>query len=287
MLSHALFIFGKASLRFFDIKTHNPLQRSDMKHFDIDFSSTKACVYRGEFEGYGGFLRPIVEFQCVEAAHLVGISEIITALRGNTQSFLDNAGASNVLLWGARGCGKSSSMRAVLCEFLHSSDTLRVVEIPKPSLAILPHLVDFLRTQPYKFVIMCDDLCFGRGDESYKALKSILDGGFEAQARNILFYATSNIRHLLLEEYAQDTMHLSDMQDELISLSDRFGIALGFYTLGSGEYANLIAHYLGIESGALEPTLRQRALNYATQKGSKNPRIAKEFVKLYQNGLLS
>ena len=154
-----------------------------MKHFDIDFSSVKACVYRGEFEGYGGFLRPIVEFQCVEAAHLVGISEIITALRGNTQSFLDNAGASNVLLWGARGCGKSSSMRAVLCEFLHSSDTLRVVEIPKPSLAILPHLVDFLRTQPYKFVIMCDDLCFGRGDESYKALKSILDGGFEAQAR--------------------------------------------------------------------------------------------------------
>ena len=155
-----------------------------------------------------------------------------------------------------------------------------------PSLEILPHLVDFLREQPYKCVIMCDDLCFGRGDESYKALKSILDGGFEAQASNVVFYATSNMRHLLLEEYAQDTMHLNDMQDEIISLSDRFGISMGFYTLGSGEYVALIARYLGIESSALDPTLRQKALNYATQKGSKNPRIAKEFVKLYRNGLV-
>lgn len=258
-----------------------------MKRFSIDFSTTMACVYRGEFEGYGGFLRPIMELERVEVAQLVGIDEIIVALRGNTQRFLDNAPASNVLLWGARGCGKSSSMRAILCEFLRCEDTLlRVVELPKPSLAILPHLVDFLREQPYKFVIMCDDLCFGRGDESYKALKSILDGGFEVQASNVVFYATSNMRHLLLEEYAQDTMHLNDMQDEIISLSDRFGISMGFYTLGSGEYVALIARYLGIESSALDPTLRQKALNYATQKGSKNPRIAKEFVKLYRNGLV-
>lgn len=176
-------------------------------------------------------------------------------------------------------------MRAVLCEFLHQQDTLlRVVEIPKTSLAILPHLVDYLRTEPYKFVIMCDDLSFGRSDESYKALKSILDGGFETQASNILFYATSNMRHLLLEEYTQDTMHINDMQDEIISLSDRFGISLGFYTLGSQQYLQLIAHYLKLDE--LDSTLRQKALNYATQRGSKNPRIAKEFIKLHQNGIV-
>jgi len=258
-----------------------------VKHFDTDFDTLKAYIYRGEFEGYGGFLRPIKELETIDLSYFVGIDDIIKAVQSNTQSFLDNSQASNVLLWGARGCGKSSSMRAVLCDFLHREDTLlRVIEVPKSSLAILPHLVDFLREQPYKFIIVCDDLSFGRADESYKALKSILDGGFEAQAQNILFYATSNMRHLLLEEYAQDTMHLSDMQDEIISLSDRFGICLGFYTLGSAEYINLVARYLGIQPHSLDSVLRQKALNYATQKGSKNPRIAKEFVKLYQNGIL-
>lgn len=244
-------------------------------------------MYRGEFEGYGGALRAIRELENTPLTHFVGIGDIIKAVYDNTQRFLDNAQASNVLLWGARGCGKSSSMRAILCDFLRRGDTsLRVIEIPKSSLAILPHLVDFLREQPYKFVIMCDDLSFGHLDESYKALKSILDGGFEAQAKNILFYATSNMRHLLLEEYAQDTMHLNDMQDEIISLSDRFGISLGFYALGNAEYVDLIARYLGVPPHSLDSTLRQKALNYATQKGSKNPRIAKEFIKLHHNGIL-
>lgn len=256
-----------------------------MKQFNIDFSAIKACIYRGEFEGYGGILRPIKELEYIQLSYFVGIDELIQAVYQNTTQFLHNTYASNVLLWGARGCGKSSSMRAVLCEFLHQQDTLlRVVEIPKTSLAILPHLVDYLRTEPYKFVIMCDDLSFGRNDEDYKALKSILDGGFETQASNILFYATSNMRHLLLEEYAQDTMHINDMQDEIISLSDRFGISLGFYTLGSQQYLQLIAHYLKIDE--LDSTLRQKALNYATQRGSKNPRIAKEFIKLHQNDIV-
>lgn len=266
-----------------------------MKCFEIDFERVKACVYRSEYDGYGGYFHPIVEFENISLKSFLGIDEILQALQNNTSNFLAGNDASNVLLWGARGCGKSSSIRAVLTHFLlddrikeqsPSHLPLRVIEIPKVGIEILPFVLDFTRSLPYKFVIFCDDLSFGAGDESYKALKSILDGGFEARASNVLFYATSNMRHLLLEEYAQDTLHLDDKKDEIIALSDRFGISMGLYSLGSEDFMRIVNSELSFNAGISDEALRQKALSYATQKGSRNARVAKEFAKLYKNHLI-
>lgn len=257
-----------------------------MKNFEIDFSITKACIYRGEVGRFGGYLRAITALDETSLESFVGIDENIAILKANTQNFLNSRSYSHALFWGARGCGKTSSMRAVLSSFLRVPNTdLRVIEIDKQDLAILPFILDDMRDLPYKFVIFCDDLSFSCDDESYKPLKRILDGGFEKVANNIAFYATSNLRHLLLEDYAQDTsriLHQNDIYDEIISLSDRFGISIGFYTLGSAEYLDLIAKELQTP----QQEWQQKALNYATQKGSRNARIAKEFVNLYRGELL-
>ena len=283
----------------------------------IDFTRTLACVYRGEFEGFSGGMHAIRDFERMDFGEFIGIREQMEILYINTQNFLQGKDSCNALFWGARGCGKSSSMRAVLTHFLLNSPKvaipfdevlrnplkdshsapfstshthtqegtllkpLRVIEIPKKSLEILPFVLDSIRELPFCFVIFCDDLAFGLNDESYKALKSLMEGSLEAVAKNVLIYATSNMRHLLQESYPQDTMHTNDAQDELIALSDRFGIALGFYTLGTEEFIALVES-MGVKC---TPNVRQSALNFATQKGSRNPRIAKEFVKLYNGGL--
>ena len=259
-----------------------------MRNFDIDFQTMRACVYRGEVGRFGGYLRPITALDKTSLEAFVGIDEQIALLRTNTQNLLGGRPYSHALFWGARGCGKTSSMRAILSSFLHETGTkLRVIEIDKQDLPILPFIFDDIRDLPYKFVLFCDDLSFARDDESYKPLKRILDGGFEKVADNVAFYATSNLRHLLLEEYVQDTsqiLHQNDICDEIISLSDRFGISIGFYTLGSAEYLELIAHELGKISQ--DSLWKQKALNYATQKGSRNARIAREFINLYKGNLL-
>ncbi|WP_066387444.1 DUF815 domain-containing protein [Helicobacter himalayensis] len=296
----------------------------------IDFEHTLACVYRGEFEGFSGGMHAIRDFERVDFGAFIGIREQIEILYTNTQNFLQGKDSCNALFWGARGCGKSSSMRAVLTHFLlhapkvaipfnkvlagenldsnshlapfgnfthsppfatsqkHAQESallkpLRVIEIPKKSLEILPFVLDSIRELPFCFVIFCDDLAFGLNDESYKTLKSLMEGSLEAVAKNVLIYATSNMRHLLQESYPQDTIHTNDAQDELIALSDRFGIALGFYTLGTEEFIALVES-MGVKC---TPNVRQSALNFATQKGSRNPRIAKEFVKLHNGGLES
>lgn len=259
-----------------------------MKNFEIDFQITKACIYRGEVGRFGGYLRPIIALDETSLESFVGIDEQIALLKANTQNLLCGRPYSHALFWGARGCGKTSSMRATLSSFLHKSETnLRVIEIDKQDLQVLPFIFDDIRDLPYKFILFCDDLSFARNDESYKPLKRILDGGFERVADNVAFYATSNLRHLLLEEYIQDTsqiLHQNDICDEIISLSDRFGITIGFYTLGSAEYLELIAHELSISNQ--DSQWQQKALNYATQKGSRNARIAREFINLYKGNLL-
>lgn len=255
-----------------------------MNNFNIDFAHIKACVYRGEIGRFGGYLQPITELDDTTLETFIGLNETIATLKTNTNNFIHNRPSSHVLFWGARGCGKTSSMRAVLCHLLREkTNNLRVIEIDKQDLAVLPFILDFIRTLPFKFIIFCDDLSFAADDDSYKPLKRILDGGFEKAAANVRFYATSNLRHLLLEEYAQNTAHIlheHDRIDEIMSLSERFGISIGFYTLSSDEYLSLIATTM-----RQDEQWKQHALNYATLKGSRNARIAKEFIKLYQSGL--
>ena len=249
--------------------------------FNFCWDSHLACVYRPAFYGFGGYFKPINDFKA--NITLVGLEKEMLSLSHNTRAFLEDKKASHALLWGARGCGKSSLLKLTLSQFLREDSILRVIELNKESLGILPMVQDCVRDLPYKFVIVCDDLCFESNDHSYKSLKSILEGSFENKAHNVLLYTTSNYRHLVSESYPQDTLHLNDAQDEILSLSDRFGLSIGFYAFSRAEYLELIAQILNIK---LDNEIQTRAMRFSTLKGSCSPRIAQEFCILYRNKIL-
>lgn len=283
---------------------------------EVDFEEAKAFALR-RFEGVC-YLHRIVDFDRVE--NLLGLDEQLGILRANTASFLSGKDALNVLAWGARGCGKSSCVKRVLGEFLgiweakttksldntkatkisHStlskSTTLRVIELDSKDILLLPLLFDSLRTKPYKFIIFCDDLSFRIGQSEYKSIKSVLEGSLERRAKNILLYATSNIRKLIENAGADHSPEHSIVQEEL-SFSDRFGLQIGFYDFGTSEYLACVEEYLANIKGVKKLDLRaqqldeaskiarQKALNFATKMGSKNARIAKDFALLVANGV--
>lgn len=283
---------------------------------EVDFEEAKAFALR-RFEGVC-YLHRIVDFDRVE--NLLGLDEQLGILRANTASFLSGKDALNVLAWGARGCGKSSCVKRVLGEFLgiweaktpqsldntknikisHStlsqSTTLRVIELDSKDILLLPLLFDSLRTKPYKFIIFCDDLSFRIGQSEYKSIKSVLEGSLERRAKNILLYATSNIRKLIENAGADHSPEHSIVQEEL-SFSDRFGLQIGFYDFGTSEYLACVEEYLANIKGVKKLDLkaqqldeaskiaRQKALNFAAKMGSKNARIAKDFALLVANGV--
>lgn len=283
---------------------------------EVDFEEAKAFALR-RFEGVC-YLHKIVDFDMVE--NLLGLDEQLGILRTNTASFLSGKDALNVLAWGARGCGKSSCVKRVLGEFLgiweakapqslgntkttkisHStlsqSTALRVIELDSKDILLLPLLFDSLRTKPYKFIIFCDDLSFRTGQSEYKSIKSVLEGSLERRAKNILLYATSNIRKLIENAGADHSPEHSIVQEEL-SFSDRFGLQIGFYDFGTSEYLACVEEYLANIKGVKKLDLRaqqldeaskiarQKALNFAAKMGSKNARIAKDFALLVANGV--
>lgn len=276
---------------------------------EVDFDGAKAFALR-RFEGVC-YLHRIVDFDRVE--NLLGLDEQLGILRANTASFLSGKDALNVLAWGARGCGKSSCVKRVLGEFLgiwetkakssnktHSvlsqSPALRVIELDSKDILLLPLLFDSLRSKPYKFIIFCDDLSFRIGQSEYKSIKSVLEGSLERRAKNILLYATSNIRKLIENAGADHSPEHSIVQEEL-SFSDRFGLQIGFYDFGTSEYLACVEEYLANINGGKKLDLRaqqldesskiarQKALNFAAKMGSKNARIAKDFALLVANGV--
>lgn len=251
---------------------------STFTHFPWD--KELACVYRHVSPQYGYF-KAITDFH--RESSLIGLDSHLHALHKNTLAFMANKKASHALLWGARGCGKSSCLQVVLSALLNPSSTLRVIELPAECLSLLGFVQDIVRSLPYKFIIICDDLSLSTTNESYKSLKSILEGSFENKPSNILFYTSSNHRHLIAESYPQDTLHLNDARDEILSLSDRFGLVLGFYTLGRLEFLELVAQLLGED---LSESIQRKALQFSTLKGSCSPRIAHEFCTLYHNQIL-
>ncbi|PAF51949.1 ATP-binding protein [Helicobacter sp. 13S00477-4] len=250
--------------------------------FECDWESVKAVVFRAQ---KGGYFHAVKDFDPIDLKNLLGLEKEIESLEKNTLAFSQGSIASNVLLWGARGCGKSSMMKGVFTKFLfeiHSS--LRVVEVEKANIFILPYLIDDLREKTsYRFIIYCDDLSFEANDDSYKSLKSVLEGSLEKKPQNILMYATSNRRHLIAEVEQTGEIHQNDVFDEVISLSDRFGLSMGIYTLGTEEYLNIVRS-LCVDEKEFE-SIRQFALNYAAKKGNRSGRSAKEFFKLYKNNI--
>ncbi|PAF47912.1 hypothetical protein BKH41_06490 [Helicobacter sp. 12S02232-10] len=247
-----------------------------------DWEKSKACVFRNFL---GGYFHLIKEFDRVDLRGLLGLEAEIKKLEKNTLAFCEGKSASNVLLWGARGCGKSSMMKGVFAKYLYEVDTpLRLVEIEKNDIHILPFLIDDLRERSFRFVIYCDDLSFEVGDKSYKALKSVLEGSLEKKPENVLVYATSNRRHLVAESEEVLEIHQNDVFDELISLSDRFGLSMGVYALGAEEYLAIVRSLCATEEEFL--SIKNQAMNYAGIKGNRSGRSAKEFYKLYKNGII-
>lgn len=223
----------------------------------------------------------------VPLALLQGIDNVSTILLNNTRQFAAGYSANNALLWGARGMGKSSLVKAIHAEICHQPDIsnrLILIEIAREDLASLPVLMRAITQFEARFIIFCDDLSFDRDEASYKSLKTILDGGLEGRPTNALFYATSNRRHLMprdmIENERSTAINPSEAVEEKISLSDRFGLWLGFHNCDQPTFLamvrNYVAHY-DIEIDDEE--LVAGAIEWAATRGSRSGRVAIQFVR--------
>ena len=255
----------------------------------VDFEEFSAFRWMPDQKWRPAHLIPIKQFAHVQFSELIGVDEKIATLRQNTEQFLHQLPANNVLLTGSRGTGKSSLIKATLTAF--AKDGLKMVEIDRDALTDLHQLITLLSHQPYQFIIFCDDLSFESDDASYKSLKALLDGSLMNPPSNILFYATSNRRHLL-PEYMSDNqsakmdgngeIHLGEAIEEKISLSERFGIWLTFYSFSQTEYLSVIQNWIAILDHTIEFTheVEQDALKFALLRGSRSGRVAIQFAKI-------
>lgn len=230
-------------------------------------------------------LIPAHQFHPLEIELLMGLEPQIELLEKNTEQFAQGFPANNALLWGARGTGKSSLVKAVFQKIRTSLDApLHLIEIHKEDLTDLPVLMDLLAaTQDRRFIVFLDDLSFETSDDRYKSLKSALEGGVDGQARNVLIYATSNRRHLLPRSFAEnDKVHLhpAETAEENISLSDRFGLWLGFYAYDQETYLRMVASYARKFNIPVEnETLKKQALEWSRTRGARSGRVAWQFIR--------
>lgn len=238
-------------------------------------------------------LRAIARPHRLTLADLLGVDLQKRELDRNTRQFLKGLPANNALLWGAKGTGKSSLVKALLTE--HAERGLRVVEVDRQHLVELPDILDLLHDRPEKFILYCDDLSFEADDAGYKALKAILEGSLSAPPPNVLIYATSNRRHLL-PEYPEDNqqarwvegeLHQGEAVEEKISLSERFGLWLSFRAFTQDQYLEIVRHWLDrLDSAPLDwDAARAEALRYALLRGSRSGRVAWQFAKDWRGRL--
>lgn len=250
-----------------------------------DWSS--AIAFRWLRQDGRGKLLPISHPHAIRLDDLKNIDEQKRRINDNTRQFVAGRPANNVLLTGARGTGKSSLVKAVLNEY--ADQGLRVIEVGKDALADLPEIVSLIADRPERFILYCDDLSFSAEDSGYAALKAALDGSLTTLSDNLLIYATSNRRHLMPEFMADnlatrhegEEIHPGETVEEKISLSERFGLWISFYTFSQDEYLNIVSQWLrhfGL-AGELNEECRRAALQWALGRGSRSGRVAWQFAR--------
>ncbi len=232
------------------------------------------------------WLQPVHSVNRVDIALLKGIDQVADILVENTERYAHGFAANNALLWGARGMGKSSLVKAAHAKVAAANpeNPLKLVEIHREDIDSLPLLLSILKESSARFILFCDDLSFDHDDTSYKSLKAALDGGVEGKPDNVIFYATSNRRHLLprdmMENERSTAINPSEAVEEKVSLSDRFGLWLGFHKCSQDEYLEMIFGYAAHFNLDYEPDqLRQDALEWATTRGSRSGRVAWQFIQ--------
>lgn len=233
-------------------------------------------------------LRPVRQVSRVPISLLTGIDRARDILLTNTRRFAEGLPANNALLWGARGMGKSSLVKAAHAEVNATvpEGGLKLVEIHREDIDHLPALMGYLRESSYRVLLFCDDLSFDHDDTSYKSLKAVLDGGVEGRPRNVIFYATSNRRHLLprsmMENEQSTAISPGEAVEEKVSLSDRFGLWIGFHACSQDEYLAMVDGYLAAyEIPHDSADARRAALEWYTTRGSRSGRVAWQFVQDY------
>jgi predicted AAA+ superfamily ATPase len=247
-----------------------------------DFAAADAFVWHPA----GRNLQPVEKVNRVELPLLKGIDRARDILVENTERFARGLPANNVLLWGARGMGKSSLVKAVHGDVngTASASPLKLVEIHREDIETLPELMALLKDAPHRFILFCDDLSFDGDDTSYKSLKAALEGGIEGRPENVVFYATSNRRHLLprdmMENERSTAINPHEAVEEKVSLSDRFGLWLGFHKCSQDEFLDMVRGYVAhYRLTIAEPELVAQALEWSTTRGARSGRVAWQFVQ--------
>jgi predicted AAA+ superfamily ATPase len=244
-----------------------------------DFRVADAFVWRAGDET----AVPVPKVNRVDIGLLKGVDRARDALLENTQRFARGLPANNALLWGARGMGKSSLVKAAHAA-VKTEPPLKLIEIHREDIESLPALMSRLRADPHRFLVFCDDLSFDGDDTSYKSLKAVLEGGVEGRPENVLFYATSNRRHLLprdmMDNERSTAINPGEAVEEKVSLSDRFGLWLGFHKCNQDEFLEMVRGYCAhFQLDAPWPEVERDALEWAATRGSRSGRTAWQFVQ--------
>jgi predicted AAA+ superfamily ATPase len=251
-----------------------------------DFTAAEAFVWQAS----SCSLSPVARVNRVDLALLKGIDRVRDQLAENTERFAHGLPANNALLWGARGMGKSSLVKAVHADIntRHSGSSsyrpLKLIEIHREDINSLPALMTLVRDAPFGFLVFCDDLSFDADDTSYKSLKAVLEGGIEGRPGNVLFYATSNRRHLLprdmMENERSTAINPGEAVEEKVSLSDRFGLWLGFHRCSQDDYLAMVFGYAERFGLHMHPDkLQAESLEWATTRGARSGRTAWQYIQ--------
>ncbi len=243
-----------------------------------DFDAASAFVWQTEPDR----LEPVEKVSKVDIDLLVGVDRARDTLLANTRQFAEGLPANNALMWGARGMGKSSLVKAVHADVRATHDSLGMVELQREDLPSVGRLLNLLRGAKQRFILFCDDLSFGHDDAHYKSLKAVLDGGIEGRPDNVVLYATSNRRHLMprdmIENERGSAINPAEAVEEKVSLSDRFGLWLGFHACDQDQYLAMIRGYCDAHEVEIDDaTLHAEAIEWQATRGSRSGRVAWQY----------